>query len=284
MRPDRRRWLPALAIGAAIALSPPAAAVANAPADVAKAHGVASPAPVPPDTISAGPSREPREPLWTDATVAVATAIAALATIVLTSATIVLAVFTYRLWKATKEAVGDTAAALDLSRKQFILMGRQTDIIEKNHAVDRLNYLATHRPKIILHAVEFISVPTEDGDGLSTIGASILCFNIGTNRAKRAEARGEILVTNAPLVDVQRHLVREFDDVHGGTKLRFSIVSERGLDDISRSGPPAVCIGTIAYWDETDVRRETGFCFVLRLGSTMPQWIGADSPEHEYAY
>jgi hypothetical protein len=215
--------------------------------------------------------------------VAVSAIVSAAAAVILTIATIVLAAFTYFLWKATKQAVGETTEALDVAQRQFLLMGRQTDIIEKQHAIDRLDYLATHRPRLTVHACDYLAVPTGDGDGRASIGASILCFNTGTNRARAVEARGEILVTWNLAVDVQRPLVGEFADVHGGTKLRFSVVSERALTDLVGDTPPAQCVGTLVYWDDSDVRRETGFCFILRL-THPPSWTSANSPEHEYEY
>jgi len=83
----------------------------------------------------------------------------AVITAILSFATIILAGFTWKLWSATVELGRDAKAtsarqatqmqrSLDLSERQLRIEGAQTDIIEKQHAVGRLQYFATHRPKI----------------------------------------------------------------------------------------------------------------------------------------
>jgi hypothetical protein len=71
-----------------------------------------------------------------------------------------------------------------------------------------------------------------------------------------------------------------------GIKLRFEVNSERLVRERGYSADRMrhYCVGTIAYWDENQTRRETGFCFVLKEKSRGPCWEKAGSPEHEYAY
>jgi len=191
--------------------------------------------------------------------------------------TLVLAISTIGLWFSTRGLMRG-------GERQNAWAARQTEIIFQQKELSRLQFFAAHRPQITVHAVEFISVPSGDGDGRNTIGASILCFNTGTGSVNVAEARGDILVTRAISVDVQRRLVATFEDVEIGVKMRFSIVSDRTLNDLP-GGTAVYCVGTIAYSDATDARRETGFCFVLqgRMGA-RPHWTSAESPEHEYSY
>jgi hypothetical protein len=57
----------------------------------------------------------------------------------------------------------------DAAEKQTLIVGRQTDIQSKQHAVARLQFFATHRPEIAIHAIEFLRIL--GGKGGDRIGA-----------------------------------------------------------------------------------------------------------------
>jgi hypothetical protein len=202
-------------------------------------------------------------------------------------ATIFVAFFTYTLWGTGKRQARLIMDGRRTAHRQFLLLGRQTDLLEKQKEIARIEFLATHRPQITVHGVDYISVPTGSGDGRSVIGATIICFNAGTNGAAKVETRGEIVVMweNNLGFDIMRPIVQEFRDVAAGGKLRFSVVSDRGLIDLPPNSPPAICVGQIAYWDDAGVRRETGFCFVFRHGDRhLGGWHSSNLAEHVYEY
>jgi len=176
-------------------------------------------------------------------------------------ATIVVAFFTGTLYWATTEQGRLTEQSIKLARDEFN---------------------ATYRPEIIVHAIQYIDVPTGSGDILDVVGASLVCFNKGGGAAKSVEVRGEIIIADDLGIDIQRHLIETVENVPSGTKLRFAIVSRRSLTDMMVAGKPYFCVGTIAYLDSAEVRRETGFCF--RLAYQPPRWEGSGSQEHVYAY
>jgi hypothetical protein len=110
--------------------------------------------------------------------------------------------------------------------------------------------------------------------------------SLGRGIAQKVEARGQILFTDIPAMDVQRSPIKTVDEMPSGIKLRFDVNSERLVRERGYSADRArhYCIGTIAYLDQGQARRETGFCFVLEEGSRGPRWVRAKSREYEYAY
>jgi hypothetical protein len=167
-----------------------------------------------------------------------------------------------------------------------IVTNRQARLTRKSIDLARDEFLASHRPKIIVHSIEFRRIPGEEE--VARIGASILCFNEGRTLALNVEARGEILSTANLEFDVQRALIKTFPEVASGKKLRFEVKSDYPLRDLvhreQQKLPPMYCVGTVAYIDQNKTRRETGFCFFVVVDAHGERWKSAKSPEHEYAY
>jgi hypothetical protein len=131
----------------------------------------------------------------------------------------------------------------------------------------RQEFIATHRPKIVIHAVE---ITRREVDGEIFIGASILAFNKGESPAKNVEVRGEIFMGPGFAIDVLRPLVKTFPEVLNGQKLRAEITSDHGVVNAAagnRTGIQFYCIGWIACFDASGDR-----------------WISAGKPEYEYEY
>jgi hypothetical protein len=178
-------------------------------------------------------------------------------------AAIAVAAFTFTLWVSTDKQARLTAQNTKLAREEFI---------------------ATHRPKIKIHAVE---ITRTEVDGDNRIGASILCFNVGESVAKNVEVRGEIFMGPRFAIDVQRPIVRRFPEVLSGQKFRAEMNSDWQVVYAAagkRTGIHCYCIGWIAYWDETGHRRETGFCFQTEFSNEGDRWVSAGKPEYEYDY
>jgi hypothetical protein len=102
----------------------------------------------------------------------------------------------------------------------------------------------------------------------------------------RIEVRGQILAGANFSVDVQRPIVKTFDEVLSGQKLRAKIKSDIPIQDVAmgkRTGIDYHCIGWIAYWDQNGLRLETGFCFRADLWDKLGErWVSAGKPEYEY--
>lgn len=137
-------------------------------------------------------------------------------------AAVAVAAFTFTLWIATDQQARLTGENIKLAREEFI---------------------ATHRPKIVIHAVE---VTRRDVRDKILIGASILAFNKGESAAKNVEVRGEIFMGPRFAVDVQRPIVKTFSEVLSGQKLRAEITSGWDVSHAvagEQTGISAYCLG-----------------------------------------
>jgi hypothetical protein len=178
------------------------------------------------------------------------------------------ALFTWLLFVSTAALWWSTRAVSNLARQEFI---------------------ATHRPKIIIHVAEFKHMSdTYPDESNSRAGASVLCFNVGESVAKNVEIRGQIFAGSGFAVDVQRPLINTIGELQSGQKLRFVVDSDFPAKEVAagpRQGREFYLIGWIAYWDANKLRRETGFCFRAQFDSTHgDRWVSAQKPEYEYAY
>jgi len=99
---------------------------------------------------------------------------------------LILAFSTVGLWIATISLYRSGKQQFELARQEFI---------------------ASHRPKIKIHAVE---IRRRTVDEQVFIGASILAFNIGESVAKNVEVRGTIFMGPNFALDVQRPIVIAF--------------------------------------------------------------------------
>ena len=180
---------------------------------------------------------------------------------------IAVALFTYTLYTASIEQAGLTRDSITLARDEF---------------------LATHRPKIVIHAIEF-SNDISDSPAHPNVGASITYFNKGRSEAVIVEiqavisGRGLPLQSGIILPTIQTARVV----VPVGMPGTFIIGSE--IDDrhirLLEGGQAVVCAGVIIYEDAKGNRRRTAFCrqFVRQM-SGRPCWVEMDEPEYEYAY
>jgi len=185
-------------------------------------------------------------------------------------AAVAVAAFTFTLWISTDKQARLTGQEIKLARAEFI---------------------ATHRPKITIHAAEFrrdvSKAPGMQGEE-HFLGASLLGFNVGESVAKNVEVRGQIISGSNFAVDVQRPIAKTFSEVLSGQKLRAEIKSDIPIVTASmghRTGTQYHCIGWIAYWDENGLRRETGFCFRAEIMDVpRERWVKAGQPTYEYEY
>lgn len=187
-------------------------------------------------------------------------------------ATVFIAIFTTTLWRATTDQGRLTRESIKLARDEFI---------------------STHRPKIVIHSVEFCY---EVGDGPDdvTAGAEVFYFNAGITPASITEITIHVTRRTFPLqsgilAGGKQRLVPA-GKIDGGGKGRIPVTTgikvekERitQRDGASERGR-VLCFGRIVYADDRGVRRETGFC--RQLDVIGERWLPVEnSAEYEYAY
>lgn len=174
--------------------------------------------------------------------------------------TLVIGIFTLFLWGATQQT-------LQLAREEF---------------------LARHRPEIIVHSVEPSHDFDRDETESTTLVASVTYFNKGIAPATVIETRGDIANRGWPLrsnidLPVISKLNRKIDSGLSGTVAIFSNVQHRAVkhlaDDVESF---VVCLGVVVYADDAGNVRRTGFC--RRYDRHAKRWLRAEESEYEYAY
>jgi hypothetical protein len=192
-----------------------------------------------------------------------------LATVVSASAAIAIACFTYRLKEATKGQLGE-----------LIKSGEQA----------RLQFIATHRPRIMVHSFEYSS---EDGE---RIGAFFRYVNTGTSTATIVGIAGQItevfdMPSQATSIGPECRVDPEDEKLVGGEEavhtvsssiLHSQMVVDSELKHRGHSYLFAICIGYVAYTDDLGVRRKTGFC--RRYDPSTRSWLKMENSDYEYAY
>lgn len=185
-------------------------------------------------------------------------------------ATIAVAVFTWTLYQATTE------------------QGRLT---EKSIRLARDEFLASHRPKIIIHTLEH---PADaEGVGVEKIAAYVTAFNKGRTATTEALISAAIVSSfGDPAPGIPLQLIETKGVTNPGTPISFRVDSAfdaqmEGMSDLdtvlerrprARSG--IFCIGVIAYTDARGAYRQTGFC---RRWSNY-EWERVPDSSYEYAY
>jgi hypothetical protein len=171
----------------------------------------------------------------------------------------------------------------------FLWQGRQ---LQRSVTLARQEFNATHRPKIRVHAVEWKPIPppadATENDVSNRLGASLICFNYGAATAKIIEIRGQIFTGANFALDVQRPLVKSFENVVSGEKFRADIDSGIPISTVAagkRTGIDYHCIGWVAYWDENGLRRESGFCYrAAPFAQPRERWERTQDREYDYEY
>src|SRR5476651_1270775 len=72
--------------------------------------------------------------------------------------TLAIAFFTYQLKAATISLDKSTKRLWRSGKKQIALAGRQTDLAEKQHGLQREEFFATHRPRISISRIQITPV------------------------------------------------------------------------------------------------------------------------------
>jgi hypothetical protein len=180
------------------------------------------------------------------------------------AATVAIGWFTATLWRATTEQGRVTNAALQLARDEFN---------------------ATHRPEIVVHAVEFAPIAYDADSQDCRIGANIFYFNKGRAPATIVAIKAGITRRRglpASVMTVDNLAPQLFEVIHlvSGGKGSFQLVCPYALSD--PQGSDVLCLGRVSYLDAAGQSRETGFCCRFDPGSES--WVPVHNPAFEYAY
>lgn len=168
----------------------------------------------------------------------------------------------------------------------------QARLIGKSIKLARDEFNATHRPRIRVHAAEFKRIPApasaDKNDVSDRLGASLVCFNIGASTAVKIEVRGQIFAGANFALDVQRPLIKAFDNVVSGGKFRADIDSDVPISTVAaskRTGIEYHCIGWVAYWDANGLRRESGFLYRADAAAKSREcWVRILNQDYNYDY
>jgi hypothetical protein len=139
------------------------------------------------------------------------------------AATVVVAFFTFTLWRATnrlwdagerqlsliKKNAEDqsktTAESIRIAGQQTAILGSQADVQMKQHAVGRLQFLATHRPKLRVRHVSVadpalhIGHPTLFYSTGEQVRGGLVVVNVGGSNATIIETRYRIFFSKTGL-------------------------------------------------------------------------------------
>ena len=179
--------------------------------------------------------------------------------------------------------------SIEIARRQMLLTGLQADIINKQQAVGRQEYFATHRPKLVVREV----VMTER---TPYVKIQFAVANVGASDAAVVESAAVFWHGSAALLRVRdipaaqeigavtiasgdRHTHEITSDIQGfGLFLAAGELDARFWD----RADPFVFRGYIIYQDPiTEIRRRTAF---WRVYNASAQRFGAvDDPDFEYA-
>jgi hypothetical protein len=183
-------------------------------------------------------------------------------------ATVGIGIFTLTLWNTSRQQGRIAQASIDLARQEFI---------------------ASHRPKIIVSGFQMQSDPElRIGEKVEFI---FVARNVGDSPARVIEVRSAtfVLKEKAPIPSDITFPFKE--------KFAITLVSQEhelfpgnGGSELEGNEPMEIfggskillCMGTIVYLDESGTRRETGFC--RRYRSRNQAWDTISDSQYEYAY
>lgn len=226
----------------------------------------------------------------------------------LAALTALLVLFTYRLWKSTEKLWSAGEKQIEVSGKmaevadrQLAIVGLQTDIQQKQHAVGRLQYFATHRPRLRVRHVtikngEVMKDQTFFFDHDAKIGGYLVVVNGGGSPADIIETRYRIFATRTGLPpeapyddDYRSDLLIAGQTLEAGEscvcpiadKLNMPFETEMGrtLHQFERGGWSLFVMGQIRYQDQGGAERFMAFC---RERKSDGRFRAVDDPDYEF--
>lgn len=152
--------------------------------------------------------------------------------------------------------------------------------------ISRDEFNATHRPQIVIHALE------DDSDTGGTICSILTYINTGTTVANIIELGTEVFffqnLTPGTKIKTDKIGNKALEPGQWGThRIKSDIKSAQAyIEDVKvgrkQSQQRIVCIGRIVYTDSQGTRRETGFCRVYNDRRSC--WLRVENSDYEYSY
>lgn len=190
------------------------------------------------------------------------------------SFTVILAISTILLWIVTSETGKrqslDMQAMADIAQKQMLIVGRQTDIQEKQHAVGRLQFIADKRPRLF---VRHVSVEIPLAIAPQVITGTLVVVNQGGTEAEILDTRCRIywdsvgLPMLPPLSDgnsLAFHSRRDTPLDAGSSRIypirATELMLESHRHNINARGIKLYVMGFVRYADLAGKERFMGFC------------------------
>lgn len=161
---------------------------------------------------------------------------------------------------------------------------RQSRLIQRSIDLGRQEFIATHRPKIIVRLIEGPLVETEGGP--QTVWVTVV--NIGVNKARIVHWGADLARRNegdwvAPGIDLEVKTIAPVLLVSGQCH-SFKVTAKFPYTDTQIAADAfdeELCaVGAIRYADDSDIVRETGFFRVYDPASKA--FISSKNPENEY--
>jgi hypothetical protein len=208
--------------------------------------------------------------------------------------TIFVALFTFSLWRATVALwkVSDLQRtelirATDISAQQIGISGALADIAIKQKEITRLQYLAEHRPRII---VRNMRMPIGISD--VTLKTNFMIYNIGANDAAIISVYALVFVIGSnELIPTTGISYRELSIKERTLPCSGFESFSTEMDEISFEGAfekldtgnfQVCCIGMVLYGDGKDARYRMGFA--RNFDKDTWRFSASEDQDYEYSY
>jgi hypothetical protein len=170
----------------------------------------------------------------------------------------------------------------DITQKQMLISGRQTDIIEKQHAVGRMQFISTHRPRLKVRYFRIINTSKEQAIIRFTI------VNVGGSDAKLIGSLGlakffAVGIPPAPVYLGGKELVEPRRFKAGATDegaIVFDIPTETSIGEMASAHRALYVYGYLVYEDALENTRTTAFC--RRYDTALDRFSPVKDPDYEY--
>ncbi len=165
---------------------------------------------------------------------------------------------------------------------------RQSNLIADQIKLAREEFVATHRPRLMLRRFYLNDPVLAEGQALRII---FMIQNVGDSVGRVVEIRSATLVLGPgePLRPNMGFGFAESFNVSltSGQSEIFPVSGSTPLGNDERMWVPQgkktlFCLGAVIYLDEMDNRREIGFC--RRYDAVHERWDKMDNPEYEYEF
>lgn len=202
---------------------------------------------------------------------------------------------------AAQSAADAALKSANAAEMQIQVMAEQTDALKKEHEINRLQFLVTHRPRLRIRHVNLFDVagffdnPSLYKDGVEIKGGLVV-VNIGGTKAEIVESRYRIILSQTGLPTEAPYDERFSVLLMQGQTLNVGESCATRITEIFRLDPPRTdseifgaafgeelwkfyVMGQIRYRDDGGVQRFMGFC---RERGKDRRFRPVDDADYEY--